>query len=81
MIVRQSEQAIRLRDVLLPVLKKKYRDVSERIEDHRIIFCFGSEEASITGQADIREYLDSHDIPGRVIEYRRTVILILPRSE
>ena len=33
MIVRQSEQAIRLRDVLIPVLKKRYKDVVSRVED------------------------------------------------
>lgn len=80
MIVRHTEEAIRLRDILIPVLKKRYKDIVSRVEDNRVIFNFGSEEASITGQTDIREYLDCHDIPGRVIEYRRTVILILPRS-
>lgn len=77
MIIRQSEKAILLRDILMERFTRKYSDVSARVEGNRILFNFGSEEASILGQTDMREYLETYDIPGRVIEYRRTVILIL----
>lgn len=77
MIIRQSEKALLLRDILLEGFTKKYSDVSSRVEGNRVIFSFSRDEDTISGQTDIREFLDVNEILGRVIEYRRSVILIL----
>jgi hypothetical protein len=82
MITRADTRAMKVRDLLMPMLTLTYGETGCRVEDNRLIFNFSTEDNATFGQASIFEFLEANEIRGRLInDNRRTVILILKRSE
>lgn len=79
MIIRQDERAIRIKNVLLPLLSQVCGETGSRVEENRILFWFSTEENALTGQAAIGDYMGDSGVDFQTVNHGRTVILILLR--